>query len=87
MLAYYQSLRDKNGLTHEDAMRDSIVSVLMSPEFCYRIDLLDAVQRRLATRADAGQAAASNRLLPTARELRTLRRRSSRCPVTRWPAG
>jgi hypothetical protein len=35
-------LRDKNGLTHEDAIRDSVVSVLMSPDFCYRIDLLDA---------------------------------------------
>ena len=39
MLAFYHSLRDKSGLTHEDAMRDSIVSVLMSPYFCYRIDL------------------------------------------------
>jgi mono/diheme cytochrome c family protein len=41
MLAYYHSLRDKSGLTHEDAIRDSIVSVLMSPDFCYRLDLLD----------------------------------------------
>ena len=39
MLAYYRSLREKSGLTHEEAMRDSIVSVLMSPNFCYRIDL------------------------------------------------
>jgi len=37
VLAFYRSLRDTNGLTHEDAMRDSIVSVLMSPSFCYRI--------------------------------------------------
>ena len=42
MLAYYHSLREKDGLTHEEAIRDSIVSVLMSPDFCYRIDLLDA---------------------------------------------
>jgi mono/diheme cytochrome c family protein len=41
MLAYYHTLRDKNALTHEDAIRDSIVSVLMSPDFCYRIDLLE----------------------------------------------
>ena len=40
-LAYYRSLRDKDGLTHEEAIRDSIVSVLMSPKFCYRIDLVD----------------------------------------------
>ena len=38
-LAYYQKLRKKNGLSHEDAMRDSIASVLMSPDFLYRIDL------------------------------------------------
>ena len=41
MLAFYHTLREKSGLTHEEAMRDSIVSVLMSPEFCYRVDLLD----------------------------------------------
>jgi hypothetical protein len=39
ILAYYHQLRDKEGLSHEDAIRDSIVSVLMSPDFCYRIDL------------------------------------------------
>src|SRR5260370_2237529 len=39
MRAYYSSLREKGGLTHEEAIRDSIVSVLMSPKFCYRIDL------------------------------------------------
>ena len=42
MLAYYGSLRQKDGLTHEEAVRDSIVSVLMSPKFCYRIDLAPA---------------------------------------------
>ncbi len=41
LLAYYRALRDKSGLTHEEAIRDSIVSVLMSPDFCYRIDLVD----------------------------------------------
>ncbi len=39
LLAYYRTLRDKDGLTHEDAVRESIVGVLMSPDFCYRIDL------------------------------------------------
>ena len=42
LLAFYRALREKSGLTHEDAMRDSIVSVLMSPDFCYRIDLIEA---------------------------------------------
>ena len=41
LLVYYHSLRDKNQLSHDDAIRDSIVSVLMSPDFLYRIDLLD----------------------------------------------
>lgn len=41
ILAYYQELKTKNSLTHEDAMRDSIVSILMSPKFSYRIDLLE----------------------------------------------
>ncbi len=37
--AYYSTLRKKDGLSHEDAVRDSIVGVLMSPKFSYRIDL------------------------------------------------
>jgi hypothetical protein len=55
MLAYYRSLRDKDGLTHEEAVRDSIVSVLMSPKFCYRIDLVDdaAKSRSAALQASA----------------------------------
>jgi hypothetical protein len=36
--AFYRALRDKEGLTHEEAVRDTVVSVLMSPYFCYRID-------------------------------------------------
>jgi hypothetical protein len=41
LAAYYRTLREKTGLTHEEAIRDSIVSILMSPHFLYRIDLLD----------------------------------------------
>ncbi len=36
---FYRSLRDKDGLTHEDAIRDVLTSLLMSPHFCYRVDL------------------------------------------------
>jgi len=36
---YYRSLRDKSGLPHDEAMRDLVVMVLMSPDFCYRVDL------------------------------------------------
>jgi hypothetical protein len=35
-------MRQKDGLDHETAMRESIVGVLMSPDFCYRIDLAEA---------------------------------------------
>ena len=42
LVAYYRAIRTRNELSHEDAVRDSIVSVLMSPDFLYRIDLLDA---------------------------------------------
>lgn len=42
LLAYYRQIREKSGLTHEEAVRDSLVSILMSPDFCYRIDLRSA---------------------------------------------
>ncbi len=41
LLANYRSLRDKDGLTHEEAMRESIVGVLMSPDLMYRVDLAE----------------------------------------------
>jgi hypothetical protein len=41
LLKYYDMLRKKDALSHEDAMRESIVGVLMSPRFSYRIDLMD----------------------------------------------
>ena len=40
--SYYRTLRQKDGLAHEEAMRDMIVSVLISPKFCYRFDLGNA---------------------------------------------
>jgi hypothetical protein len=42
LLANYRTLRSKNELSHEDAIRESIAGVLMTPDFLYRIDLLDA---------------------------------------------
>jgi hypothetical protein len=38
VVVYYQKLR-QGGLSHEDAMRDSVASILISPMFLYRIDL------------------------------------------------
>ena len=41
LIAYYRSLREGgSALTHDDAMREMIVLVLMSPDFCYRVDTI-----------------------------------------------
>jgi hypothetical protein len=42
LLGYYHELRTKNNLSHEDAIRDSVVGILMEPDFLYRIDLTDS---------------------------------------------
>ncbi|MCC2668399.1 MAG: hypothetical protein K0Q72_870 [Armatimonadetes bacterium] len=38
LLGFYRSSRQKGGLTHDEALRDVLVSVLMSPNFLYRVD-------------------------------------------------
>ncbi len=38
LLNFYGTLRKRDGLDHEEALRDTIASVLMSPYFCYRVD-------------------------------------------------
>ena len=39
LLAYYKKLRTEKDLSNEEAIRDVVVSVLMSPDFLYRFDL------------------------------------------------
>ncbi len=39
--AYYRELREKKGLSHEEALRGSIASILVSPDFLYRVDLVN----------------------------------------------
>lgn len=39
LLAFYRAARTENGLDHEEAVRDLLARVLMSPHFNYRIDL------------------------------------------------
>ena len=39
LLAFYRGLRQNDGLSHEDAVRDTITSVLISPHFCFLVDL------------------------------------------------
>jgi len=46
ILAFYRQLRENDGLGHEDAIQDTIVSILMSPFFCYRIDLAGAGEKQ-----------------------------------------
>ena len=57
--AFYRTLREKSSLTHEEAMRDLIVNVLMSPHFTYLIAGAPAPQtialsRYQITRSRAG---------------------------------
>ena len=44
LLGFYRSLREQR-LSHEDAIRDAVTSVLMSPHFCYRVDLCPMARR------------------------------------------
>jgi len=37
---FYRRLINDDGLTHDEAIQDMVVSILMSPRFCYRVDLL-----------------------------------------------
>jgi hypothetical protein len=39
VVAFYRGLRDREGLGHEDAVRDSVVGILMSPHFCYHVEV------------------------------------------------
>ncbi len=39
LLAFYRTIRKQDDPGHEEALRDTLVAVLMSPHFCYRFDL------------------------------------------------
>ena len=39
LLAYYHQARAQNQLSHEEALRDALTSVLMEPDFLYRLDI------------------------------------------------
>jgi hypothetical protein len=41
VLDFYHKLRRKDKLGHEEALRDTLVTVLLSPHFCYRYDLAE----------------------------------------------
>ena len=42
LVGFYRSLREQH-LSHEDAIRDALASVLMSPHFCYRVETMPGV--------------------------------------------
>jgi mono/diheme cytochrome c family protein len=42
LLSFYRQLRNEEKLTHEEALRDTLVTVLMSPHFYYRFNLTAA---------------------------------------------
>jgi len=42
LLSFYREVKERYGLDHEGAVREAIVLVLTSPNFCYRVDLVEA---------------------------------------------
>ena len=40
LVNFYHSLRNEDQLDHEESIQDCVVAILMSPEFCYRMDLV-----------------------------------------------
>ncbi len=51
LLGFYQSLRQKEGMSHEEAIRDSVVGILMSPKFLFLLDAagIDGTPAKLNT--------------------------------------
>lgn len=39
VVSFYRTLREQDELGHDDAVRDTVVGILMSPHFCFRVDL------------------------------------------------
>ena len=58
LVKFYHVSREQNGLEHEDAMRDCIAAVLMSPNFCYRIDLVEASGAQTGVRSTSASSSA-----------------------------
>lgn len=47
LLNYYQQLREQDQLSHEEAIQDLVVAVLMSPHFCFRMELAGSGSERI----------------------------------------
>ncbi|MDB6055108.1 MAG: hypothetical protein JWN25_2631 [Verrucomicrobiales bacterium] len=48
IVAFYRELKEKDALSHEDAIRDTLVRVLMSPNFNYRVDIAPGTKKLVA---------------------------------------
>src|SRR5262249_11376242 len=40
LISFYRALRAKDDLGHDEAIRDAMAMALLSPHFCYRVDLV-----------------------------------------------
>ena len=58
LLASYRAMREQ-GLEHIDAIRDSIVGILVLPDFCYRFDLAEAAREPTGQGTGGGAASSS----------------------------
>jgi hypothetical protein len=62
LAAFYKTLRDEDKLTHEEAIRDTLTSVLMSPHFCYRVDRAAPDAKPAGDRVPLSDSALASRL-------------------------
>ena len=62
--AFYRILREQDQLSHEEALRDTIASVLLSPNFCYRFDLAAANKNAPSQEKDKNEAQPSEAARP-----------------------
>jgi hypothetical protein len=62
LVRYYRSIRQKDALGHEDAMRDLVVDILMSPDFCYRVNTTAAAKPERAGIAPLSDYSLASRL-------------------------
>lgn len=62
LVQFYRRLRDQDQLSHEEAIRDTLVSVLMSPHFCYRFDLLPSADAPASARVPLSGVEIASRL-------------------------
>lgn len=66
IIAFYRMVRESGNLEHEEAVRETLVSILMSPFFCFRVDLANSDSLLAGVRESGGETARLTRNAPTA---------------------